>query len=154
MTKAIKNYDDYTISTDGIVTSYRQSKQGRPLSPSPDGGGYPKVVLTSATKKGKHIHRLVAEAFIPNPDNKREINHIDGDKTNNHVSNLEWSTRSKNMKHAWATGLRKSKYDQYFDTFKSMRMQGGTLLSISKECGVPIPNVLTVLRRGGYIHAS
>ena len=60
-------------------------------------------------KNGKsypyHAHRLVAAAFLLNPDAKREVNHIDGDKTNNCISNLEWVTGSENMKHAFKTGL-------------------------------------------------
>lgn len=56
-------------------------------------------------KKGLYIHRLVALAFIPNPDGKPHVNHKDGDKQNNALSNLEWCTHRENMRHAYRTGL-------------------------------------------------
>lgn len=55
------------------------------------------------------IHRLVAKAFIPNPDQKDTINHVDGNKLNNDISNLEWSTQGENNLHAYKTGLKDPK---------------------------------------------
>lgn len=95
----------------GTVTRHQP---GRILVPesqygSKDPTSYLQVRLCVDGKRMvKSIHRMVAEHFIPNPDNKPVVNHIDGDKTNNHVENLEWATQSENQVHAIKTGLKKT----------------------------------------------
>jgi hypothetical protein len=73
--------------------------------------GYLVIDLYENGQRSKNrVNRLVAEAFIPNPDNKPEVNHKDGDKSNNCVSNLEWVTKKENCRHAWDNGLVKPSY--------------------------------------------
>ena len=95
------------VSTFGRVRS--NMRDGRILKATPDNKGYMRLHVTiKRERKAFKIHRLVAEAFIPNPDNKPQVNHIDGDKSNNAVSNLEWVTSKENAQHALRTGLWKS----------------------------------------------
>ena len=95
--------DFYCVSEQGDILSKRTMGK---LSQSKTGSGYYKVTLSvCGIQYYRMIHRLVGLAWIPNPENKRTINHIDGDKTNNNVSNLEWATYSENCQHACDTGL-------------------------------------------------
>ena len=80
------------------------------LKPSTISKGYKGITLTKEGKRyPKKVHRLVAMAFIPNPYNKSQINHIDCNKANNCVENLEWCTNGENQKHAFKHGLNSNK---------------------------------------------
>ena len=94
--------EHYLVSNFGRV----KNKYWKILKPIKKENGYYRVYLKS---KWYPIHRLVAEAFIPNPDNKPQVNHIDGNKKNNNVNNLEWCTAGENIKHAYKTNLRSAK---------------------------------------------
>lgn len=107
MWKQIKDFKDYEISDKGEVRSLKYKKKTL-LKGRLSKDGYLRVSLR---KNGKayefKIHRLVADAFIPNPENKPTINHINGDKTCNKVNNLEWATRAEQMQHAYKLKLKK-----------------------------------------------
>lgn len=93
----------YRVYEDGKIAGKRVDF----LSPADNGRGYLIVsVLVDGKRKTIGVHKLVALAFIPNPDNLPEVNHKDGNKLNNHHSNLEWTTRGENIRHAFDNNLR------------------------------------------------
>lgn len=112
--KDIKGYEGkYMVSNFGHVKSmnYLNKRKPRVLVPIKHHLGY--LLVHLGFNKIKMIHTLVAEAFIPNPDCKKFVNHIDGNKQNNHVSNLEWVTSKENMNHAIRTGLRDPHFNNH-----------------------------------------
>lgn len=99
----IKDFEDYEITKSGQVINTRTGRT-RALDFNKT-VGYFQVDLYKRNKRTKHyIHRLVAQAYIPNPEGLPEVNHKDSDRTNNHVSNLEWVTSSGNSVHAIEAG--------------------------------------------------
>lgn len=105
----IKGFEGkYMISDHGNIMSMKYGMTDEPstLAKKSHTGGYEMVHLSlEGSIAAKYVHRLVAEAFIPNPGKKPCVNHKDGRKKNNRVSNLEWVTESENMLHAYETGL-------------------------------------------------
>lgn len=108
--RPIKGFEGlYEVSNIGNVRSlnYRRTGEIKILRLYKNNNGYLKAVLCKDGKQcTKKVHRLVANAFIPNLENKPQVNHIDGNKQNNAVSNLEWCTILENIQHSWKTGLR------------------------------------------------
>lgn len=99
----------YEVSNTGKIRSNNYLGHGgqRELSLAKDQKGYLRVrIYIAGIRKTVKVHREVAKAFIPNPDNKPEVNHKDGNKENNLVDNLEWSTSLENTLHAYKTGLK------------------------------------------------
>jgi len=102
--KPIKNHPNYFITSDGEVWSTVRGKV-RVLKTWLR-SGYPSVTLcTLRIKSSVRVHRLLAEAFIPNPDHRTQVNHINGDKECNALRNLEWVTPAQNIQHGFRTGL-------------------------------------------------
>jgi len=122
--KDIEGWTGYQISSEGRVKSLNRHieqldrtgdtikvwHKGQIIKSHPNWAGY---ILTNLTRKGKTtkiaVHRLVAKSFILNPYNKKTVNHKDGNKANNRVTNLEWATLSENIQHAYDTGLKKGR---------------------------------------------
>lgn len=101
--KEIQGYNGrYFISSNGQI----KNKYGKILKPWIRNGYYTIGLMVNKKRTNYYIHRLVAEYFLSNPDKQRNfVNHLDGDKLNNNVSNLEWCTRQENAQHAYETGL-------------------------------------------------
>jgi hypothetical protein len=126
--------------------------------------GYMHVKLCKyGTCNHRTVHRLVANAFIPNPDKLKQVNHIDGVKTNNTVSNLEWVSAGQNIKHAWETGLMNAEHltgSKHFNTklsekqVLSIRKESGntTIKDIANKYGIGITTTRDIITRRTWKH--
>lgn len=128
----IRGFPSYEVSSLGRVRSLDRktfhagwgrfrSIKGRLLKPRLHKQGYVKVVLCKDGEEfNKYIHRLVAETFLINPENKAEVNHKNGVKSDNKVTNLEWVSRNENIKHSVSTGLLKNPHGVGARNFKGL----------------------------------
>jgi hypothetical protein len=129
--------DNYEVSSLGKI---RRSKPGKGaivgtiIKGDKNFKGYYRVQFTVDGKsKNIFVHRLVAIAFIPNPENFPEVNHLNGIKTDNRIENLEWSTTSENCKHAHKTGLRKAQQGENHFRTKFTKSQILEIIKLDKS---------------------
>lgn len=122
----IKDFEGlYQVNAKGEIRSL-QGKEPKILKPYKNNKGYLRVDLRKNNERyPKKVHRLVAEAFILNPDNKPQVNHINGDKTDNRYFNLEWVNNRENIKHAINTGLKFS--NDILDTRPCICLNNGAI---------------------------
>ena len=129
--KVIPDFPNYTICEKGVVKGTAEKTQTLGKN------GYRYVTLYHKNQGKKlYIHRLLAELYIPNPDNKRTVNHIDGDKQNNCLTNLEWATDGENIKHAYDNGLNKGRSninDELRQLLYTRFINGESMELISKD---------------------
>jgi len=158
--KKISGYENYSVSDFGRV---RNDKTGRIMKTLPNAQGYPRVSLYDGIKNiSKTVHRLVAVSFIPNLENKPQINHIDGDKINNNVTNLEWVIPSENIKHSFLNGLSKgpkgevngcSKLNEVqILEIRSLRNQGWKQDQIAKKFNVGQGQISYIVNKKSWTH--
>ena len=163
--KSVVGYEGlYEVSDLGNLRSYNRGKV-KPMKVNKTKLGYMKLNLSKeCVVKSCRVHRLVCEAFLDNIDNKPEVNHIDGNKGNNKVSNLEWCTSSENKIHSLTTGLLKphkaqkhwaSKLDRFdikfIDMWKSL---GYSQISIADCFGVSASTISEIVNNKRYTRKS
>lgn len=163
--KDIKGYNGlYQISNLGNVRSLsKYSKTNGKITKKLLFGYYYVYLFNCKKQDSKRVNRLIAEAFIHNPLNKKEVNHINGNKLDNRVENLEWTTRKENMQHAFRKGLVKNNYKSVramsdankrpilqYDLNGNFIKEYSSILEASKELGISrcmIDRVLLHLRK-------
>lgn len=157
MLKDIKGFENYySVSDDGKIFSKVRRKY---LKLNYKKNGYVYVTLQVKNKKfTKRVHRLVAEAFIKNPDNKPFVNHIDGDKSNNSIKNLEWVTGKENNVHAIRTGLFNPKKQchtyELIDSFGNIIYRSKGLQDFINYIGFKKSSIFNYIRNNEFIKSG
>ena len=134
MEKLIVEFDNkYSITTDGIVYSLKGSK--KIMVGGIKRTGYREILIThNGNRLYILVHRLVAICFLPNPNNYRTVNHLDGNKLNNCIENLEWCSDSSNLIHARDNGLLKTKINK--EIARNILQEEGTTREIAVKYGI------------------
>ena len=153
----IKGFEGlYQVSNTGKVRSlvgwngHKYVKRDRELTPTMTSTGYLKVDLKNkGVKKSLKLHRVIAGAFIPNPDNHPVINHIDGNPLNNSLENLEWCSQKHNCQHAYDTGLHKRKAIPADIVNAYCEDEFASANSIGEEFGISKSSVCRILKHNG-----
>lgn len=123
---AVNGFSNYAVSDRGRVKNKKKDFITKLTIDNSTGYLVVNILGDDGRRHVKCAHRLVAEAFIPNPDNKRVVNHINCDKTDNRVENLEWATDSENMKHAFANGLCENTRAAAYEQIKRLQAMPAT----------------------------
>lgn len=138
MWMTVKDFPNYSVNNFGQI---RNEKTGNLMKPHVTKDGYLRIKLTSTGSKMLSVHRVVAEAFLPNPDSKPMINHINGIKTDNRVENLEWCTNSENQIH----GRRVLGHQPGFASKRVVCVETGkkyeTLMDAAYDCGTDVSSI-------------
>lgn len=144
---------DYAVTIDGKIWS---NKSYDWMICTPNNAGYCCVVLSNGLQQLHFkVHRLVAELFIPNPENKPEVNHIDGNKMNNSVDNLEWVTTYENHAHAREHGLRmRTLTDEQVHEACRRLCAHHRIRHIALDLGVPESAISHIVSHGTHRHIA
>lgn len=176
--KIIPKHTSYSASNFGRIKSEDKEmlhnvhgtlyvRKGRILTQQQGKFGYLRVGLSYPNKKVvmESVHRLVALAFLANPNNKRTVNHIDGNKSNNHLSNLEWNTHKENVDHSIKLGIKaqakgiqfinRTKFDELqIRVIKSLKDSKVRHVDIAKYFGVHRITINDILNSRSWQHVN